>query len=605
MAAVGQDVKFNWAEPLLSSDGRVRPTDGTSVVYDVQLTKNNELITLGSFGSTFNDPVAEGDVTTYFGREFYGAPYDGNSQGSNMVITKSDSTGRENLQWLVYSNGGDVSVSATKIAPTSDGGVFFIADSRHASQNFKNDDVVLRLVGNDGESKEIVHRIPDEEWADGLYHWSHYGVYGKISKSGSIEWMRMILVDNAPMPDAGHYSYGTTSGVKFYGAAQDDEGNFYLAGRQSRDLTFDDETTLVSHNTSGWDGDPQEVRGNSFIVKVDEDGNFVDAIQSEAPDGEFAYVDVKNLEFFDGLLYMTGNVKGGDDVKRMVLGDHSIVPNKNQSIILAALDTDLNTKWLNWVPINLYKNKGYQQQHGITLTQNSIYLTMGLCGGLASPDDPTTNLISQTNTFLNGAMIKCDIKTGLLKDQAVVNSTMIGGAFKAVLSADSVYLFNYNWDAGLKPWAIRLNAFGRESFEEGTSYPLVNSLAMPTAWAAAGVGEKIYFAVRGRNGMTFFDDDETYPYKKFVGYTLSYTFPGRNFSPVENPPVSIDPFAPAANFVAYGAFGGVVVECEAPTQVVITSMTGVIQYNGVVEGQEHIALPAGIYVINNQKVVVY
>jgi hypothetical protein len=54
----------------------------------------------------------------------------------------------------------------------------------------------------------------------------------------------------------------------------------------------------------------------------------------------------------------------------------------------------------------------------------------------------------------------------------------------------------------------------------------------------------------------------------------------------------------------YGVEGALVVKATAPAQLVVVTVDGRVAYSGMVEGNTRIALPAGMYIANNHKVIV-
>ena len=54
----------------------------------------------------------------------------------------------------------------------------------------------------------------------------------------------------------------------------------------------------------------------------------------------------------------------------------------------------------------------------------------------------------------------------------------------------------------------------------------------------------------------------------------------------------------------YGVNGALVVKAAAPAQLVVVTVDGRVAYSGMVEGNTRIALPAGMYIANNHKVIV-
>ncbi len=596
-----QEQNFEWASMIDASSSTTTP-------YDVVVNADKDVFFLNQYGTaTSNDT----EYVTFLGEEAKGAPYSGTSSNSNILITKSNTAGE--AVWSVHSEGGDISCSESAIVPTSDGGFFLVAKVRHTNSNAAGDDVVLRLVSASGNGVELAHIIDNSEWADGAYHWAYSGAMVKVDANGEIEWTKQMDMDVSAMPDATTYSYGTTDALKFYGAEQDADGNFYIAGHLRKTMTFEDGSEVVPHNTTGWNGASSTNAGSSFIVKLDSEGNYLAQATTEAPDGEFTYDDVKAISMVNGVLYVAGNVSGGDDVKTMTWGnDLSIVPNDDASIYMAAFDTDLKAQWLNYYPVGIGNNSavGFTQQHGMTVTDDKIYLTMGLDGSILNPDNQDEVLIQHTGSGLAAAMIVCDTEDGTL-DKAVLVSetTMVSGAFDAVVSENEVFVFYYDW--GNSPKVVT-KSYDKATLEYTNIYPVMTSTGFATVWTAAGVDDKILFGVRDNKDMSFEGTDFTLSPSGFEGAIVAYSCTGQNFVQVSKGESSedgdVDGVEQTTNTTSgiYGVQGGVAVRASEAQNVTISSIMGSCVYNATVaEGDTFVSLPQGIYIVNNKKVVVY
>lgn len=596
-----QEQNFEWASMIDASSSSTTP-------YDIVVNADKDVFFFNQYGTaTENDD----EYVTFLGEEAKGAPYSGTSSNSNILITKSNAAGE--AAWSVHSEGGDISCSESAIVPTSDGGFFLVAKVRHTNSNAAGDDVVLRLVSASGMETELTHTIDNSEWADGAYHWAYSGAMVKVDASGEIEWTKQMDMDVSAMPDATTYSYGTIDAVKFCGAEQDADGNFYIAGHLRKTMTFEDGNTVVPHNITGWDGASATNAGSSFIVKLDSNGNYLAQATTEAPDGELTYDDVKAISMVNGVLYVAGNVSGGDDAKTMTWGnDLAIVPNDDASIYMAAFNTDLEAQWVNYYPVGIGNNAavGYTQQHGMTVTEDKIYLTMGLDGSILNPDNQDEVLIQHNNALLAAAMIVCNTEDGTLDSAVLVSSaTSVAGAFEAVVSEDEVFVFYYDWAASPK---IAANTYDKTTLELTNTYPVMTSTGMATVWTAAGVDDKILFAVRDNKDMSFEGTDLTFSPSGYEGAIVTYSFTGQNFVQVSKGESSddgdVDGVEQATNATSgiYGVQGGVVVRATEAQAVAIYSIMGSSVYNATVaEGDTFVSLPQGIYIANNKKVVVY
>ena len=142
----------------------------------------------------------------------------------------------------------------------------------------------------------------------------------KISSTGTISFVSEASIDYSPAPASAAGSWGVSDGFAFYDAAEDADGNLFVAARIARDLTVG-QTIIQHHNTDGWNGDSQTTRGNGLILKLDKDGNYQSHLCSG---GSATHDSFRDMLCKDGKLYLSGLVYGKEASGTLNLGDRSL-----------------------------------------------------------------------------------------------------------------------------------------------------------------------------------------------------------------------------------------------------------------------------------------
>lgn len=533
--------KFAWADRLVTTGKKAQ-----SIMNNLQANDAGDVFILQKFGTvTDKGDDVFCDHTTFMGKKFYGAKYGksgGNSYNGNLLITKSNTAGE--LIWAVHTDAGDIYTSASVMIPTADGGCFLALKARNSDKNAYLDSLLIRTVSNNGD-KDSIKWVA--EFNDNEYHSVYQPVFVKVSGSGIVTMLKKADVDYSAMPNATYYSYGTPNGFDFYGGDQDSDGNVYVGGRIRKAMNFGGGQRITPHNTTEWNGGPQQPCGNLFVLKMDENGNYIKHFTSD-PTNAITFDNVKHIKIESDALYVVGNVRGKGGNK-FNIGTFEMIPNDFQSAYAMKLNKELNTvAWAEYYPFVKVHNRKDWKLLNMTMDKDEFYIVGGNTGGIAHADKPEVALAQSGSNWLNGFLLKCSKTDGKIVNTTFEQGTYIGQAFAAITAPDSVYLYGYDWGnaATYDKWYIYLRAFSKTDLTPGKRYSLMNQYGMPTAWGAVAVGDRLITINRmGKNKpFTFHGTETSFTAPLWSGVVAAWDFPGYDFNKnvaTDMAPIDIQP----------------------------------------------------------------
>lgn len=460
---------------------------------------NNALYYLSCTGSTIGTgdsgfPKEYTDVTAsiYFDDQLIatGAPYEGASFNNNFSLVKTTLDG--SFGWTVYSTSGDFASNNGGVAPATDGGVYVSTVMRH-TDNLRTEPI--RLVDANGNATVIDWTLPDTE----AKRW-HQGLLMKVSAQGTIEWTRLIEVDHAPVPAAtGEHAEITGSAFYISGMASDAEGNFYIGARYATPITIGT-NTFTPHNTEGWNGDSQQTRGDVLIAKFDAQGNLLSTLTTT---GTAHAESNATLTMAQGNLWLAMTATGTADGNcAIALDGHRIaLPDEQQNVVIARLDTDLHVRWLQqWSAAQVQNRDAVMQCPRLSVAGDNVWFT-GQCNGAYTCGD--VSVTTATGNVREGIVVKCDAATGQAlaattskQAFATMKNGIQGyvGAFENETGTD-VCVYGYTF-GGESVTLMRLDAATLEGREFVT---LIAGGSMPTAQKCIAKGSTLYTLSRGRD----------------------------------------------------------------------------------------------------------
>lgn len=477
-----------------------RLLDAAAPDMGIAFTKSNEsLYYLSCTGTTvgagesgipkeYTDPTA----SIYYDGEIIatGAPYEGDGFNNNLSLVKTDLQGR--FLWAVYSSSGDIASNNGGVVALPDGSVMLSVVIRH-TDNLRTQP--LCFVDATGQETIVDWRLANEEdkrWYQGLLI--------KVSQEGVIEWTKLINVSHAPVAAAtGEHADHTSAAFYLSGMASDASGHVYVAGRYVVPITIDG-NTLTPHNTEGWNGDSQQTRGDMFIAKFDAQGNLVRKLTTTG----VAYAEGNaSITCAQGDLWLTMTATGTSDGScAIALDGHQMpLPDDQQNVVVARLDTDLHVRWLSqWQGGKVQERNASMQNTTLTVAGNHVWFT-GQCNGRYT--DGSHAVATVTGNVREGILVKMDASTG-----EWLTATTSKMAFPSMKNGIQGYKGSFASDDGQHAYVLG-ETFGGEcitllSFDAATlageeMVTLIGGGSMPTAQKCIATGNTLYTLSRGRD----------------------------------------------------------------------------------------------------------
>ncbi len=541
------DTQSLWAKVITNSTA-----SSTSQGSDMVLAKDGSIYITGSAGSLngnenilFGEDVIGTGVTTYVGTSTSG------SQQFFLCKVASDGT----LLWSAYTTNGEVGTNSTYLASTNDGGVIAFGKIHH-TQGAENSNL---------EFKTSTGQTLNYEWVIDDGHRYYYGFLLKATANGEIEWLKMIEVSHEAMPSATTYSWGTPEAIYPAGVGVDEQGNIYLAGRQNLDLyvtNADGSTvTVPAHNNEGWDGDSQKSVGNTFVLKLDANGNYLDHITTG---GRATQDRPLAMTMAGGRIYLMNLITGiaGTDV---TLGQLTVTPtNDIASLSTACLDTNLQPIYFNLYDNTL--NGSTVQTPNVRVYGNDLYLIGKAKIGFSIDSEQFA-----TQHTRDGVIIKADATTGELK-QAYIRQVNQAGYFDAFVDKDgNLFVAGHSL---LGPMKIQQLDQDLQPIDD---VDLISRTS--DTQCLVSDGNKLYAMVRFNNTSNLYGDQIALTSNKFACMVAGFELPFDVATGVDR--ISAEQTLPVNNNV-YTIDGRMVKKGD-------TSVEG---------------LPAGLYIAGGKKIVV-
>jgi len=391
-----------------------------NIGYNITMAADGNLFVFNDCGTTLDSQI----ITFGDQQVGIGTNHGSTSYNHSMVLVKANALTGEPI-WSVYSTVGDGASNNGLVAATSDGGAYIVAKLRHTNGQETNKIEFVDATGN--------HTTLDWELTDANRFYQVAIL--KIDANGAIKWYKMINVDNAPVPDA--TTTYTSDAIALGDIAVDDNGNLYVGGRFTTSISFENGPTYTSQSSEGWNGSVQTTRGDLFIAKFDENGDFMDCLVQQ---GVTTSANIAALTAHQGKIYFAGYT---ESINTLMLGNIELAAGLGENyrdLLVGCMDTDLNVEWAKTFADD-YKGAIYNK-----LAINVIGDNMWVSGKVRTSisDDQGNSFVSTTN--MRDGMLLCLNKQdgSWLKATAYgTNQSGFNGVFQAKDDDESLYAYGH------------------------------------------------------------------------------------------------------------------------------------------------------------------
>lgn len=552
--AQGFTATANWVTPINANNGISTPEavaasdDNTFLVSKFVSKGNDNSLNFVNFGS--QEKVA------------FGAPNKATSGNDNLLLTKVNADGT--AAWHVYSKQGRVANASA--ATTSDGGVVVAAVTSFTAFNAKEaTDIpansILDIVDADNHTTTIEKAFAGSAVFD--------IVVLKISADGHLDWFKHFAADDAS---------SLTAKI-----AVDNTDNIYIGGQHAKTLSFGENAVAARSAKS------------LYLVKLDNVGNFVKSFDISGTDAE-DYIDA--VTFADGKIFVAGRVKAKAEGNTIAFADITLAPTTFDDVFAAAFSTDLVPVWASIAnSVAASDGKHTSQVKGIDVSEGFV-LVSGLVKGGYKAADATDAVTMSSGTKLEGMVIGFSVADGALS-KGVCVSEGISGLYSATIKGNKIYAFGYNI-ANADKQGSSLFEFDGENASENviatTNEPA--SAGYPTTFYAKFVNSSLLAGVRAKGkGINVLGNVYDYTNQKdFTATVMSI-----NLKDVFG---GISTTETADDARIWAVSGAVKISVASPTSVAVYNVAGQIVAKRIVTDETTIALPAGFYIVNGEKVVV-
>ncbi len=269
-----------------------------------------------------------------------GGGYEGTSYCANLLLQKYNADG--DTIWSVHSNYGYIYSNNTTVVASPEGGFVVVAMARGvvSDPNYTTSKL-MDFVQADGSIYSATC-ADDAPLVSGNNFSDDRILVVKFSNEGMVEWHSIIYGEvktiDTRTTATNHYPYS---------ADVDDDGNIYICGNFRTKLYIPNAngtvTTLTCTNTDSWNGDSQNVVGEMYLLKLNNQGKYVASLQGVG-DPTFSCLD--NVKYYKGNIYLNGRATSSNT---LTLDNNTINADATyQTMFLTSINADnLSVNYVN------------------------------------------------------------------------------------------------------------------------------------------------------------------------------------------------------------------------------------------------------------------
>lgn len=455
--------------------------DGTTTSGD-QISgvacNNDGVYWLSTMGSTETDNNISYAGENLFAGENYNA---GNSQTNNLCLLATDADGAK--QWVIYSNSGDYANNSGSIALDEDGNVVFAIKARQgdsSTQEYK----AMNFV--DAEGTVVTFGTEADRRSYGM-------LVAKADKAGKILWHKYVSLATAPAQGNENVQDFVADAIKVAAVEVDSEGNIYVAGNYSADMTVAPGVVLPARNVENAKIDAQTSTGAMFILKYDADGNYLANVIGN--DG-LTQSQILDLQWANNSLYFYGNAKAKNEGDEASFGGKSLAASVSETPLFGQLNADLSALWLNKLNSEPVSGSCVMQNPGINVVGDIMWLAGQFNGKYINPANADEFVATANKTPREGCIIKLNATDGSWINGTTSRSseftpaaakTGLTGYFKVLQNAENpinIYVYGYVMNATV---GVVLREYNAETLEANLdhAWSLVTKGGAPSCTAIA------------------------------------------------------------------------------------------------------------------------